>query len=271
MAMQRMEDGTGMKRYSRTLGLVIAVCAFAVPVTSAFGEEFVASREPVPISEEKPGTTKGRAPEGEFSQTLKFSNFTIKCNAKTKALTVGEGAIAWETSPTFATEIKYTKCLTVAKFGSFTGGLHTSFNEGKPMKILYHINGFAEIGSGVTFTDVEIGGAEASFKISGKICKISWPAQTVPAAAIKNPEEDFSAAVYSNKEVPVAVSKKFPEGMQKRLIIANEFKKMEYFFEEGQCLGEGGFEEEAKKVEGKDGSWVGTLEEEVTGGNLGIE
>ena len=45
---------------------------------------------------------------------------------------------------------------------------------------------------------------------------------------------------------------------------------MEYEFEEGQCVGEGGFEEEAGKTEGKIGKYIGTLREEVKGGNLEI-
>jgi len=263
-----------MRKVSTTLGVAAALCASAIAATPALGNgsEFVASRS-TEITEEKPGQTKGRAPEGEFSQLLKFGVFEIKCNAKTKAKTIGEGAINWETSPTFATEIKFSKCLTAAKFGTFVGGIPTRFNENKPMKILYHINGFAEIGTGETFTEVEVGGAEASFKIQGRICKINWPAQTVPAAAIKKPEEEFSAAVYSNKEVEVPETqyKKFPSHFQQRLLIANEFKRMKWSYEEGQCLGEGGFEEEAKHTEGVSGQWIGTLEEEMTGGNLGFQ
>jgi hypothetical protein len=265
-----------MKIFTRTIGVAVAICALALSATSAFanGTEFEATRFENPCSEASPCTTKGIAPEGELSQVLKFGAFEIKCDAKTKALTVGEGAIAWEFNKTFATEIKFFKCFTVAKFfEGFVGGLKTSFNEGKPMKILYHINGYAEIGTGETFTEVEVGGAEASFKIAGKLCKINWPAQTVPAAAEKKPEEEFSAAVFSNKEVtvPPFQAKKFPpEGKQTRLIIANEFSKMKWEYEEGQCTGEGGFEEEAKKVEGHSGKWTGTLEEQVKGGNLKV-
>jgi hypothetical protein len=263
-----------MKILKTTIGLVAAVGAFAAFATPAMAvEEFVASRLPTECSEASVCKTKGRAPEGEFSQVLRFGGFEIKCNAVTKALSVGEGAITWETNPTFATELKFSKCLTVAKFGSFIGGLHTRFNEGLPMKIVYHINGFAEIGVGETTSEVEIGGAEASFKISGKICKIDWPAQTIPAAAIKDPEGEFSSAVYSNKfvSVPETEKKKFPNLEQEKLLIANEFKGMKYSYEEGQCVGEGGFEEEAKVTEGKTGKWTGTLEEEVTGGNLGVQ
>jgi len=260
-----------MKILYTTMGFVATACAcaaFAAPAMAA--EEFVASRAPTECSEATPCKTHGKAPEGEFSQILKFGAFEIRCNAGTHALTVGEGAITWESNSTFATEVKFTRCKTAAKFGSFIGGLATTFNEKKPMKILYHINGFAEFGTGETTTEVEIGGAEASFKISGHICKINWPAQTVPARAEKHPEEEFSAATYSNKEVPVLVSKKFPTGIQQKLLIANELKGMKYSYEEGQCVGEGGFEEGAKITEGKTGKWTGLLEEEVVGGNLGV-
>jgi hypothetical protein len=233
------------------------VCAFGVMAAPALAAEFAASREPTPISGASPGTTKGLGIGGERNQELKFNDFTIKCEAKTRALTPEEGAFTEELSPTFTTEIKFTKCLTIAKFGSFVGGIRTSFNGGNYMKIIYHTNGWAELS-----------GAAASFKISGKICTISWPAQTVPLAAEKKPEEPYSAAVYSNTEVPVVTSKKFPTGFQKRMIIANEFLQMKWEDEEGQCTGEGGFEEEAKKTEGHNAKWIGTLEEEVTGGNL---
>jgi hypothetical protein len=261
-----------MKTFSKVSGVAAALCAFAFFATPALAEEFEATRNP-PCSTASPCATKGISPAGEFSQELHFGAFTIKCDAKTKAKTVGEGAITWEFSPTFATEIKFYKCDTVAKFGDgFVGGLHTTFNEGEPMKILYHINGYAEIGTGETTSEVEVGGGAATFKIAGKICKIDWPAQTVPAKAEKDPEEQYSSAVYSNREAAVAAgkAKKFPSGYQKKLVIANEFKKMNWEYEEGQCTGEGGFEEEAKKVEGHDATWTGTLEEEVVGGNLGV-
>jgi hypothetical protein len=271
-----------MKIFKTTIGLVAAVgacAAFAAPAMAA--EEFVASRLPTECSEELPCKTVGRATGSseiggsERPEKLVFGAFEILCSAKTQAKTLGEGAITWETNPTLAFEIKFTKCKTVDKFKlGFNGGLTTSFNEGKPMKIVYHINGFSEFGTGETTSEVEIGGSEASFKISGgKTCKIDWPAQTVPVKAVRNPEEEFSAATYSNKEVEVEETKfkKFPSHFQQRLVIANDFKGMTWSYEEGQCVGEGGFEEEAKKIEGKTGQWFGSLEEEVSGGNLGVQ
>jgi hypothetical protein len=259
-----------MKLSSKIIAVAVAACALALTSTTALAAEFAASRIP-PITESEPGQTKGHSIGGEFAQEFVFGPFHIKCDkAKAYAKTVGEGAITWESSQTFATEVKFAKCLTEAHFGAFTAGLATRFNEGKPIKILYHINGYAEFGTGVTESEVQIGSGEANFKISGKICKINWPAQTVPARAENKPEEEFSAAVYSNKEVAVEEKmwKKFPTHFQKRLVITHEFNGMAWEFEEGQCVGEGGFEEEAAKTEGKSGKYKGAIEEELKGGNL---
>lgn len=270
-----------MKILYKTMGVAATACAcaaFAAPAMAA--EEFVASRLPMECTELSPckqaghGVGTSEIGGSERPERLIFGAFEIVCAAKTTAKTINEGAISWETNETLAFEIKFTKCKTVlkAKLG-FNAAITTSFNEGKPMKIVYHINGFGEFGTGPTETEVEVGGAEASFKISGKICKIDWPAQTVPTKAIKEPEGEFSAAVYANKEVEVeeAKYKKFPSHFQQRLLIANEFKGMSWSYEEGQCTGEGGFEEEAKKVEGKTGQWLGSLEQEVVAGNLGVQ
>jgi hypothetical protein len=136
---------------------------------------------------------------------------------------------------------------------------------------VYHVNGFAQLGAGEVESEIEVGSGSASFSISGKVCKINWPAQTVPAKAVVHPEETFSSAVYSTKEVPVEEKQKskFPSLFQKRLVIKNQFKSMEWSYEEGQCLGEGGFEEAVKKEEAKSGVYEGTLEELINGGNLG--
>ncbi len=62
----------------------------------------------------------------------------------------------------------------------------------------------------------------------------------------------------------------FPEN-QEKLVITNEFKNMEWAYEEGQCVGEGGFEEGAKQESGKTGLYKGSFEEEISGANLGFE
>jgi hypothetical protein len=253
--------------------------------SQAMAHQFTASRLPKPLSETEPGKTSGVGVEsetgkGELSQRLIFGNFEIFCAANAKAMTIPEGAVSWSVSQTFSTEVKFTKCLTKVVAKGLNLGLKTKFNvnpvtkKAEPIKIVYHQNGFAEIGTGETTGEVEVGSGEANFVISGKVCKINWPAQTVPVAAIKKPEEEFSSAVYSNKFVlaPEKQQKNFPpNGEQERLLISNDFKKMKWSYEEGQCLGEGGFEEEAKKTEANSGQYAGILEEQVKNGNLGFE
>ncbi len=267
-----------MRHLRMTIGFAAVVCACAVFSAPAFAKEFTASRALSACSEAEPCKTKGKGigtvdeARPEYTQQFKFGSFTIECKtAASKTTLPAEGAITWATSLTFATEVKFGGCKTLAKFGSFTGAIGTKFNGGAPLKIVYHINGFVEEGSGETETEVEVGGAASSFKIGQKICTISWPAQTLPLGAIKKPEGEFTAAVYSNNTVPVKVSKKFPSGLQEKLVIANVWKGMEWEYEEGQCIGEGGFEEEAPKTEAKNGTFKGTFEEEVVGGNLGFK
>jgi hypothetical protein len=230
--------------------------------TSALAKEFRASRSPNPITEAETAKTIGN---GEGTQEFKFGPFTILCE-KAHAT----GIVNKEYFRDFAIQIKFQKCLTKAKFGTFTGGLKTSFNEGHAIGFVYHQGGVAEVGEAPEGTEVMIEGGEANFKIRGKICKIDWPAQTVPARAEKDPEEEASAAVYSNEPTANSHLKKFPSGFQTRLKIANEFRGMTYEFEEGQCTGEGGFEEGASKEEGKTGRYTGNLLEEVVGGSLEV-
>ena len=261
-----------MRRLRIAIVLAVATCICATTAATAMGEKvFRATRLPTPISEAAPGKTVGNGVPKEGNpraQAFQFGPFKIACE-KAHAT----GIVNKETFKDFSIQIKFGKCLTEATFNGtskFIGGLRTSFNEGKAIGFVYHINNFAEVGEAPEGTEVTISGGEANFKISGKICKINWPSQTVPAKAEKEPEGEFSAAVYSNEEVPNAFPKKFPSGFQTKLLIANEFKGMSYEFEEGQCVGEGGFEEEAKKTEGKTGKYIGTLREEVGGGNLEV-
>src|ERR1700757_3848841 len=96
------EDGTGMKIFKRTMGIVTVVGAFAVFAPGAFAAtEFEATRLPAPCSEVEPCKTRGHGIGEERSQVLKFGAFEIKCAAKTQAKVIGEGAIAWEFNKTF--------------------------------------------------------------------------------------------------------------------------------------------------------------------------
>jgi len=269
-----------MRHLRMTIGFAAVVCACAVMTAPAFAKEFTASRLPTACSEAEPCKTKGIG-VGEvdpahpgYTQKFKFQYFTIECKtAQQKALTLGEGAVTWAVNKTFATSVKFGSCKTLAKFGGWTGAINTNFNGGLPVKFLYHYNGFVEQGSGETESEVEVGATASTFKIGYKLCKISWPAQTIPIQAIKKPEGTFSSAVYSVNPVPVPESKKskFPSLVQEKLLIANSLKGMKWSYEEGQCVGEGGFEEETPKTEGTGASFTGTFEDEVQGGNLGFK
>ena len=89
----------------------------------------------------------------------------------------------------------------------------------------------------------------------------------------KNREKNTRRPCTRTETVPVEEKQKnkFPTLKQERLIIANAFKGMTWEYTEGQCVGEGGFEEEAPKVEAKTGAYFGNFEEEVSGGNLGFK
>ncbi len=274
-----------MRSFKTAAGMVATIGALAACAAPATAHQFTASRLPKPLSEAEPGKTKGHGIGStelggtERSQELKFGVFYIVCAAKTSGKTIDEGAVSWATSLTFATEVKFEKCLTRTNFNGFLAGTKTTFNvnpetkKSEPIKFVYHVNGFVQLGTGETESEVEVGAGTASFSIAGKICKIDWPRQTVPAKAVNKPEEPYSAASYSSEEVPVEEKelKKFPSGFQTKLLIANDFKNMEWFYEEGQCLGEGGFEEAAKQEAGKTALYKGSFEEELTLGNLGFE
>lgn len=274
-----------MKNLKMAVGLAATVGALAASVAPAPAAQFVASRLPKPLSEEAVGKTKGLGVGStelggeERNQEFHFGQYHIYCSAKTFGKTIAEGAVSWPTSPIFATMVKFEKCLTKIDVEGVFEGLATKFNwnpeikKTEPIKFVYHVNGFAELGTGEPESEIEVGSGTASLAISGKICDIAWPRQTVPAKAIKDPEEIFSAASYSDTQVPVVETqlKKFPSGLQTRLLIANEFKGMLWKYEEGQCLGEGGFETIAKKTTAKTGTYNGSLEEQIEGGNLGFE
>jgi hypothetical protein len=274
-----------MRRLTIAVGLALVCLAATSASALAFGE-FRASRLPVPCSEEKPCVTKGVSIEsqgikeelsGKYNQKFKFGPFEIYCEAKAHAKTIGEGAISWEMSPIFATEVNFGPCLTRYKLTGFTGGIKTTFDHNtetkkvEPIKIIYKHNGSAEFGVGETAEEAEVAPGEATIVISEHTCKIEWPAQKIPISG--NETKEFSFATYSQTEVPVEerFKKQFPTLKQKRLIVHSHFTKMAWSDVEGQCKGEGGFEKEASTTESNSGVYEGSIEYEVSGGNLGFE
>src|SRR6185437_9979300 len=95
-------------------------------------------------------------------------------------------------------------------------------------------------------------------------CHIRWLGQTIPAKAVKNPEEEFTAATFSNTAIPKKVSKAFPDGLQHGIEINNAFTGIKYELE-GEPCEEWGKEE---GPEGGGGTYFGSFPQFVTGGNL---
>jgi hypothetical protein len=237
-----------------TLGLVAGVCALAVGAASATAHQFTASAVGKTLSEAEPGKTKGSS-VGE--QEFKFGAVHVTCeSASTKGLVIAA------TSPTLKVVAKYTRCKTAIKVGAEPATLKTKFTA--PVEYQFHANGFGETGTEGEEGSVDIGKGSAELKVSGIKCLVSWPAQTVPLKAEKKPEGEYTAAVYSNENVPSENLKKFPSGLQQKLVIGVAFKGMEFSLEEGQC-------EEFAKTEGKSAQYNGILRQELTGGNLGFE
>ena len=87
----------------------------------------------------------------------------------------------------------------------------------------------------------------------------------MPFKAEIKPEEEYSAVLFSSKEVTAENLKKFPTGFQQKLVITNELKNMAYEIEPiGLCEG-------WEKTEGKIGLDTGGLELETIGGDLSFQ
>jgi hypothetical protein len=235
------------------LGLALTTCTFAVAVTPALaGPVFKASKEGPAYSVTEPGTLKGVATsEQEFDLTGMLVNCP-KASIK--------GKLTWEFSKTLANEVRFVGCSTVVHVG--TGkvlDLATYFKT--PWSFVFHANGFAEFGTEFE-GEVEISGGLIEMKIAGVRgkCVIGIPAQTIPVAAKKNPNGEFSASEYGTEGFPRPAAKKlFPSGEQTRLTIANEFHGIKWEVVEG-C--------ESFTVTHGTGRYVGSLEEQVVNGNL---
>ena len=252
-------------RHVRLIGsLAVAVCVLALTAAPTMAHQFVASKLAKIVGHGFEETTEF---EPAKMQEWHLGTFTIRCYSAHET-----GAITELESETLTTTIKFAKCGWYPQKNS----LHVAANwSTSGLTIVYHANGYTEaVGNGegeeVEFKKATILETAAFIKInSTKLCKIVIPEQTIPVAAIKLPLAEYSAAVYSNAEVPAANLKYFPTGFQKRLVITNDFKKMKYKYsgEETQC-DTGTFEE---KTEGVTGVYKGSLEPYIQYGNLSFE
>ena len=249
-------DVGDMRHVKLGLGFASAVCALAIAAAPALAHEFTAS---------KTGKTRGKS---TTEQNFKFGPFKITCEKAT-----AKGAVAAGTTSTLATTVKYGSCTTEVKFGTKPAHVPTHFLT--PLAVAYHANGFVETGSETEEVEGEavLAGGEAEVKVyTGVIpgeheqsrCTILWPEQTLPLKAAKKPEGEYSAATYSNVLTENGNLKKFPDGFQHSITIANAFKGIKFEFE-GEPCEEWGKEEGS---EGGGGTYFGSFPEALGGGNL---
>jgi hypothetical protein len=244
-----------MRHLRLGMGVMVTTCAFAFGAAPALAHEFIASKE---------GATHGVS---ETEQLFKFGAIKIKCQKAS-----AKGKVAAGPSQTYATAIKYAKCLTSAKVGNHEIFLGTRFLT--PLAIEYHANGFVETGSELEEVEGKavVAGGSAQLKINtGKTaegtkseCTLSWPEQTIPLKAVKAPEGEYSSATYSNAANPHLVTKNFPDGLQHYIVISNSLKGIKYELE-GEPCEEWGKEE---GPEGGGGTYFGSFPQLLTGGNL---
>lgn len=240
-------------RHARIMsGIAAVVCMLAVTAIPASAHQFTASA----VNKTFPLKTKGG---GLGTQAFKFGKIEVECS-----VAQDKGTIAESPAPLLKVEVSYKECESHTKFFGQESSPKIQFKS--KVEYVYHPNGYAELGTGGEPESVEVGPGtvEIAIQHTGG-CKVLWPKQTVPVKAVNDPNEEYSAAVFSNEEVPATSLKKFPSGLQQKLVIANEFKGMEFAIEEtGLC-------ENFEKTEFKGGKYTGKLQVEVGGGNLGFE
>lgn len=259
-----------MRHVKTTLsaGIVLGALFMATP---ALATEFFAERNPNACSETAPcqtvGLGFGTADEQHpgYAAEFQLGAFNVLCQTvHARAKTPAEGAFTTESSETLKIQVTFGKCLTVARFGQFSGGFGTVFNGGKPMTLEYKPN--EALPGEVEGGTVQLGEERVSVKISHGICKIGWGGQVVKS------KKERPVATFANQEQILAKpTARFPEGIRKRLEITNTFNGLEFEYEEGQCVGEGGFEEGASKTEGKSGKFEAKVLLTVPGGSISAE
>lgn len=247
-----------MRHLRVTFGVAVTACAFALAATPALAHEFIASKE---------GNTSGTS---ETEQTFKFGQVNITCY-KVRS----KGHVAAGGSSTYATSLKFGKCVTTAHIGTHTFYIRTSWLT--PLAVEYHPNGFVEAGSELEETPqgarLSGGTAELKFKtgvlpeggeFEPSSCIIQIPEQTVPRKAINKPEEEYALVKYINGTTPHKINGTFPTGEQHIIKFENAIKGIHFVFE-GEPCEEWAHEEES---EGFFGQYHGSFPQKLAGGNL---
>jgi hypothetical protein len=275
-----------MRHIKMACGLAVAVGTLGASVAPALAasasSNFIASIPHRTISPEHTAKTSGKTEE---SQTFKFNNVKIVCQVfkagslqytKEGPAALTAGVVSEELSTTLEVTIHFQKCGRIIRDvpAEPKEDEYVPANFKGKVTIIYHVNGFGEILGNGEGEELEYGKGKnatiretaATFKIApAKQCTVIIPEQTVPIKAIKHPEEEFSAATYSNVFTPT-VRRGFVNNEKESLEISNAFKGLTYHFaEETQCG------EDEKSNQGTNGSYTGNLNLEIPTGNLGLE
>jgi hypothetical protein len=228
----------------------VAVCSLAVAGPAMAGEFFSTG-----------GPAKGKGEE----QELHLGPFRITC----KTVKSSSGSATPLKSTTFNTALKFAGCNTAGAVNGNPIKLKTKIKQA--MDVEYHNNGFVEVGS--EFEEAEgfatLSGGSIEVKVnaltnkeaaSGKSCIITIPTQTVPKKAIKKPEGEFEAALYSTEEEEKG------KNVFDELLIENEWKGISFEYGGGQCE-----EFKSSEEERKNGTYVGELLVKIPHGSIGYE
>ena len=261
-----------MRTIRFAVGLTAAVCALAVAAVPAMAHEFSSSRT---------GKLSGKGFEeiapvaaGEFRefnpekmQEWHFGEFTILCYSGSD-----KGEMTETSTEVLTLNLKFGSC---GWYPKPKVDLHSGASFSKEgITVNFHANGYVETlpdGEEVEFK-ATIEPSSAYIKVSGKICTINIPAQNIPVASIKKPEEEYSEVLYSNISRPLAkASKEFPTAEQEEVLLSNVWKGIKFVYagEEAQCTNPEHFE---KQVEGgTGGSYKGQMFVRLASGNIKFE
>jgi hypothetical protein len=261
-----------MRTIRLAVGLAGVVCALAVTAVPAMAHEFVASKVGKLAGkgfEEIPRVAPGEFREynPEKMQQFRFGEFVVDCYSATN-----KGELTTTTTEVLTINTKFNAC---GWYPKPSVDLHSPASFAKEgITVKYHANGFVETlpnGEEVEFKG-EILPSSAYIKVAGNICKIEIPAQNIPVASIKHPEEEYSSVLYSNFTAPVGKSKEFPTGEQERILLSNTWKAIKFVYggEGAQCTNpEGGTKPPGGS--GTGGKYTGQTYVKLGGGNIKFE
>lgn len=247
-----------MRHIKLTLGLAVTVCACAVTAAPALANVTCANA-PCSFVGSELGTlsplsgtfaTKG---VGIGNQKFKFLVKVICAKAKsTGSVTFVAGLAS-----------KLTDSVTYGKCNAYKT-LPATFLSG-PVTYTYFAEPIPQGEPNRPKANVEVSSGEVEIKIKRINCIIHWPAQIVPN---EENEKEYKIGTYeNNEESEVKLKKEFVT--QTKLEIKNQFARMEYTISSGLCEELlKGFEYEPNEP---DGTYQGTLQDEIKGDNLGWE